>query len=68
MNSSEIDDITIDPEWQAEQVDRLLGFELLQQAIHARYQPIDAAHLADKVALDKGMAYRIVQSIQRNFK
>lgn len=59
-------DITLDAKWQGEQNDRLLGFEVLQQMLHARYQPIEAAILADKVAIDKGAAYRIILSIKNN--
>jgi hypothetical protein len=59
-------DITLDPKWQDEQVDRLLGFEILQRMLHAEYQPIEAAILADKVAIDKGAAYRIIRSIEHN--
>lgn len=59
-------DITLDAKWQGEQNDRLLGFEILQQMLHARYQPIEAAILADKVAIDKGAAYRIILSIKNN--
>jgi hypothetical protein len=59
-------DITLDPKWQDEQVDRLLGFEILQRMLHAEYQPIEAAVLADKVAIDKGAAYRIIRSIEQN--
>ena len=59
-------DITLDPKWQDEQVDRLLGFEILQRMLHAEYQPIEAAILADKDAIDKGAAYRIIRSIEQN--
>lgn len=59
-------DITLDSKWQDEQVDRLLGFEILQRMLHAEYQPIEAAVLADKVAIDKGAAYRIIRSIEQN--
>jgi hypothetical protein len=34
--------------------------------LHAEYQPIEAAVLADKVAIDKGAAYRIIRSIEQN--
>lgn len=59
-------DITLDPKWQNDQIDRLLGFEILLHILHAEYQPIDAAVLADKVAIDKGLAYRITRSINQN--
>ena len=57
-------DITADPDWQSEQIDRLLGFEVLQAHLHARFQPMDAERLADKISLDKGISHRIVKSIQ----
>jgi hypothetical protein len=43
-----------------------LGFEILQRTLHAEYQPIEAAVLADKVAIDKGAAYRIIRAIGQN--
>jgi len=61
-------DITLDAAWQAQQVDIFLGFEILQHALNARYQPLDAAVLADKVALDKGIAHRIVKKIQSSYE
>jgi hypothetical protein len=57
-------DITADPDWQDEQIDRLLAFEVLQAHLHAKFQPMEAERLADKISLDKGISYRIVQSIQ----
>ena len=57
-------DITTDPEWEAEQVDRLLGFEVLRHAVEARYQEVAPVELADRTALDKGYAYRIVEKLR----
>ena len=67
MKHSLHNDITTSLDWQGEQIDRLLGFEILTRTLRAQYQPIDPAHLADKVGLDKGSAFRIVQQIQRNY-
>lgn len=61
-----LNDITLDPAWREEQVDRLLGFEILQNALNARYAPVEPARLADKISADKGIAYRILQSIKTN--
>ena len=64
MKSSD-GDITLNPEWQSEQMDRLLGFEILTRSLNAQYQPISPEVLADKIGAHKGYAYTIVQSIQR---
>ena len=58
-------DITLSPEWQAEQMDRLLGFEILTRTLTAQYQPINPELLADKIGAHKGVAYTIVQNLQR---
>ena len=58
-------DITLNPEWQAEQMDRLLGFEILTRTLTAQYQPINPELLADKIGAHKGVAYTIVQNLQR---
>lgn len=64
MKSSE-SDITLDPQWQAEQMDRLLGFEILTRSLNAQYQPISPELLSDKIGAHKGFAYTIVQNLQR---
>jgi len=58
-------DITLSPAWQAEQMDRLLGFEILTRTLTAQYQPISPELLADKIGAHKGVAYTIVQNLQR---
>lgn len=66
MNRCLDNDITTSRAWQEEQIDRLLGFEILSRTLRAQYQPIDPAVLADKVGLDKGTAFRIVQQIKQH--
>lgn len=57
-------DITLNPQWEAEQVDRLVGFEILRRAVDARYQPVNPADLADRVAVDKGYPNRIIEKLR----
>lgn len=57
-------DQTLNPEWQAEQTDRLLGYEILHHTMTADYHPVAPAVLADKIAADKGLSYRIIESLQ----
>lgn len=64
MNRSATD-ITLDPAWLQEQADRLLGFEVLNNVLHARYQPIDPERLADKIGADKGYSFMVVKNIKR---
>lgn len=65
MKASPVDP-TMDRAWQEEQTDRLLGHEILSRALRAEFQPMDAERLSDKIGLDKGVAFRVVQSIQKN--
>jgi hypothetical protein len=46
-------------------MDRLLGFEILTRTLTAQYQPISPELLADKIGAHKGVAYTIVQNLQR---
>jgi hypothetical protein len=57
-------DPTLNPVWEAEQVDRLLGFEVLRRAVDARYQPVNPVELADRVAVDKGYPHRIIEKLR----
>lgn len=61
-----LDDPTADRNWQDEQTDRLLGYEVLSRSMRAEFQPMDAERLSDKIGLDKGVAFRVVQSIQKS--
>ncbi len=63
--SRSVTDITLDPAWLQDQADRLLGFEILSNALHARYQPIDPERLADKIGADKGYSFMVVKNIKR---
>lgn len=60
-------DVTLDPKWQAEQMDRLLGFEILTRTLTAQYQPMSPELLADKIGAHKGLAFTIIQNLQRKF-
>jgi hypothetical protein len=65
MKHSGTSDPTLDPVWQAEQMDRLLGFEILTRTLHASYQPIEPELLADKIGATKGYSFNLLKSISR---
>ncbi len=65
MKPSELD-CTRDPKWLAEQMDRLLGFEILVRTLNASYQPMDPEVLSDKIGADKGLTHSIIKSIQHS--
>lgn len=65
MNPLQDKDITLDPEWQAQNLDRLLAFEILNRTIQAKYQEMDPQVLADKVGMDKGFAYKMLRHISK---
>ena len=56
-------DITNNPEWIAEQVDRLLGFEVLTKLLTADPRPIPPGSLADKIGVYKGYSHSILSDI-----
>jgi len=58
-------DPSVDADWQAEQTDRLLGFEVLQRVMRADYHPVNADALADKVGIDKNLTHRILENLRR---
>lgn len=57
-------DPSTDPVWLAEQMDRLLGFEVLTRTLRAQYQEMKPEVLADKIGAHKGIAYSITESIK----
>jgi len=57
-------DPSTDPVWLGEQMDRLLGYEILMRSLHAQYQEMKPEVLADKIGAHKGIAYSITESIK----
>lgn len=57
-------DPSVDPVWQAEQADRLLGFEVLSHVMRGDYHPVAADALADKVGIDKNLTHRILEKLR----
>jgi len=49
-------------------MDRLLGFEILKKICMADPDPIPPALLADKIGLNKGFSYVMIESISRKLK
>lgn len=66
MNPSE-DSPTLDPLWLAEHQNRLLGFEILDRTLHARYQPMEPEELSDKIGAHKGLAHSITKKLRDQF-
>jgi hypothetical protein len=57
-------DITNNPDWISEQVDRLLGFEVLCKLLTADPRPIPPGSLADKIGVYKGYSHTILSDIR----
>lgn len=57
-------DITESPVWMAEQVDRLLGFEVLTKLVTSDPRPIPPGSLADKIGVYKGYSHTILSEIR----
>jgi hypothetical protein len=49
--------------WLAEQMDRLLAFEVLKKVCTADPEPISPELLADKIGLNKGFSYNMMTQI-----
>jgi len=56
-------DITTHPEWLDEQIDRLIGFEVLHKALSADPTPIPPSLLADKIGCYKGFSHNVLTKI-----
>jgi hypothetical protein len=65
MNPPE-DDITLDPEWIKEQVDRLAGWEYLNRYVkHQLKTPMRPQELCDKIGVYKGYIHDITKSAKK---
>jgi len=61
-------DPSLDREWINENMDRMLGYEILQRCIRAQYQEMDAVELEDAVGADYGLCTRIIKKTKSLIK
>jgi hypothetical protein len=60
------DDITLDPEWISEQVNRLAGWEYLNRYVrHKLDKPMLPQELCDKIGVHKGYIYEMTKSVKK---
>ena len=65
MNLPE-EDITLDPEWIEEQVDRLAALEYLNLYVkHELDQPMRPQELCDRIGVHKGYIHEMAKSVRR---
>lgn len=64
MNPSR-SDITLDPQWQVEQSDRLLGFELLKRALKSQFQPLSDYDLTDRIGVHRASVTFLIQRLRK---
>ena len=63
---SDKDDITLDPEWIDEQVNRLAGWEYLNRYVrHQIDKPMRPEELCDKIGVYKGHIHDISKSVKK---
>ncbi len=59
-------DITTDPVWIEEQVDRLSGWEYLNRRLrHQMDKPMRPQDLCDKIGVHKGYIHEIIKSLAK---
>ena len=59
-------DITLDPEWIEEQVDRLAAWEYLNRyAKNQLDQPMRQQELCDRIGVHKGYIYEMAKSVRK---
>jgi len=61
-------DPSLDPKWIGENLDRMLGYEILQRSIKAKYQAMNAVELEDAVGADYGLYTRIIKKTRSLLK
>lgn len=58
-------DVTTDPRWINEQIDRLLGWEVLQREFMGASEPMEILHLCDSIGVNKGFVNTTLVSIRQ---
>jgi len=58
-------DITTNEVWIGEQVDRVLGWEILKKNINRDFRPTKPKDLCDKIGVCDQYVYQVVQSVKK---
>lgn len=58
-------DVTADPKWINEQIDRLLAWEVLQREFMGVGEPMEILHLCDSIGVNKGFVNSTLVSIRK---
>lgn len=58
-------DVTADPKWINEQIDRLLAWEVLQREFMGVSEPMEILHLCDSIGVNKGFVNNTLVSIRK---
>lgn len=57
-------DLTLDPEFLNEQIDRLLGWEMLLRECLGEKEPIQAQDLCDRIGVNKNYVHWVLEEIR----
>lgn len=60
----EPEDLTLDPDFLNEQIDRLLGWELLMRECLGEQEPIPAQELCDRIGVNKNYVHWVLEQIK----
>jgi hypothetical protein len=59
-------DITLDPEFIDQQIDRMLGWEILNRYLnHQANLPMRPLELCDKIGVNKGYVHQVIQTVKQ---
>lgn len=57
-------DPTLDRDWLNENMDRMVGYEILQRSLRGEYQEVDPVTLEETVGADYGFCTRTIKKIR----
>lgn len=63
-SESKPEDITLDPEFLNEQIERLLGWEIMLRECLAQKEPIPAQELCDRIGVNKNYIHWVLEDIR----
>jgi hypothetical protein len=59
-------DITLDPEFVDQQIDRMLGWEILNRYLNHQVNiPMQPLELCDKIGVNKGYVHQVIKTVKQ---
>ena len=68
QHTDTLSDTTTDEKWYNEQIDRLLGWELLRRELTCNVTPVEITELCDSIGVNRNYVNKVLMTVKPKFQ